>query len=58
VTHDSFFLKGFACDNVIEYELVTANGTVVIVTEDVNSDIFWALRGGGKSIHKVHTITR
>jgi hypothetical protein len=49
VTHDSFFLKGFACDNVIEYELVTANGTVVTVTEDVNSDIFWALRGGGKS---------
>jgi hypothetical protein len=40
-------LQGFACDNVVEYELVTANGTILKANNKSNPDIFWALRGGG-----------
>ncbi|GAB7357732.1 hypothetical protein MBLNU459_g0390t2 [Dothideomycetes sp. NU459] len=37
---------GWACDNVIEYEMVSANGTILYASEDENEDMFWALRGG------------
>ena len=38
---------GFAADNLISADLVTADGDVVTATEDENSDLFWGLRGGG-----------
>jgi FAD/FMN-containing dehydrogenase len=38
---------GLAADNVIEIQLVTADGAVVDVTESSDPDLFWALRGGG-----------
>jgi FAD/FMN-containing dehydrogenase len=38
---------GLTCDNVIAYELVTANGDVVRVSATEHPDLFWALRGGG-----------
>jgi hypothetical protein len=38
---------GLACDNVISFELVTAEGEVLQVSADDHSDLFWALRGGG-----------
>ncbi|PHH75969.1 hypothetical protein CDD82_4206 [Ophiocordyceps australis] len=38
---------GFACDNVIEFECVTANGDILTATPRENSDLWWALRGGG-----------
>jgi FAD/FMN-containing dehydrogenase len=37
---------GLACDNLIEVELVTADGRVVRASEDDNSELFWALHGG------------
>lgn len=37
---------GLAIDNVIGYELVTPNGTVVYVTNDSYPDIFFGLKGG------------
>ncbi|KAJ5516393.1 hypothetical protein N7527_007953 [Penicillium freii] len=40
-------LYGLAADNVLEWEVVTANGTHLIVTPTSNSDLFWALGGGG-----------
>lgn len=36
-----------ACDNLLEVELVTADGTVVRASDDENPALFWALHGGG-----------
>ncbi len=39
---------GLAIDNVISFTMVTANGSSVIVaTNTKNSDLFWAVLGGG-----------
>jgi FAD/FMN-containing dehydrogenase len=36
---------GYACDNILSVELVTATGDVVTASPDENSDLFWAVRG-------------
>ena len=38
---------GMTCDNIIEAEIVLANGCVEIVSEDYLPDLFWSLKGGG-----------
>jgi FAD/FMN-containing dehydrogenase len=38
---------GPSCDNVIEMEVVTADGTVRTVNGKENADLYWAMRGGG-----------
>jgi FAD/FMN-containing dehydrogenase len=38
---------GFACDNLLSVDLVTADGREVTASEDSNPDLFWALHGGG-----------
>ena len=38
---------GTACDNVIGAQLVTADGDVLELGPDRNTDLFWAIRGGG-----------
>src|SRR5215813_820067 len=38
---------GFSCDNLVSVDLVTADGTLLIVSANENSDLFWGLRGGG-----------
>lgn len=38
---------GWTSDNVLAIDLVTAKGSVVRASENENSDLFWALRGGG-----------
>ncbi len=38
---------GFACDNLVSVDLVTADGDYVVASEDENADLFWAVRGGG-----------
>ncbi|KAI5811898.1 hypothetical protein BZA77DRAFT_326028 [Pyronema omphalodes] len=45
----SFFLSstGFAADNVIEYEVATADGKVFTVTQKSHPDLFIALKGSG-----------
>ncbi|KAF9462839.1 isoamyl alcohol oxidase [Collybia nuda] len=40
---------GLSVDNVLEWEVVTAAGDLVPAREAENSDLFWALRGGGGS---------
>jgi FAD/FMN-containing dehydrogenase len=36
-----------ACDNVLAYDIVLADGRYVHVTAEENADLFWALKGGG-----------
>ncbi|KAL4938074.1 hypothetical protein BDV06DRAFT_226371 [Aspergillus oleicola] len=38
---------GMASDNVLEFQVVTADGNLVTANIHQNSDLFWALRGGG-----------
>ncbi|ROW06279.1 hypothetical protein VPNG_08072 [Cytospora leucostoma] len=38
---------GLAVDQVLEWEVATATGEVLIATPDQNSDLYWALSGGG-----------
>jgi len=38
---------GLVCDNLVSAEIVTASGEIVTANADENSDLFWAIRGGG-----------
>jgi FAD/FMN-containing dehydrogenase len=38
---------GLACDNLLSVQMVTASGEVVRASAEENSELFWALRGGG-----------
>lgn len=40
---------GIGADNALGFEVVTADGKFVTANKDENSDLFWALRGGGGS---------
>jgi FAD/FMN-containing dehydrogenase len=39
--------QGLTCDHVRSVELVTAEGSVLSVTESQHPDLLWALKGGG-----------
>ncbi len=38
---------GFACDNLVSVDIVTADGRYLIASKTENADLFWAVRGGG-----------
>jgi FAD/FMN-containing dehydrogenase len=38
---------GLACDNVVRFEVVTADGGLLYASEQEHSDLYWGLRGGG-----------
>ena len=38
--------RGFACDDVVSYEVVLADGRIIIADRDHSSDLFMALKGG------------
>ncbi|GKT66856.1 FAD binding domain-containing protein [Colletotrichum tofieldiae] len=47
----SYFLNkyGFTMDNTISYDVILGNGTQVVANATSNSDLFWALKGGGSN---------
>src|ERR1700736_1556959 len=38
--------QGLSCDNVVAFEMVTADGDVVHASRTENADLYWGLRGG------------
>ncbi|RKO93313.1 hypothetical protein BDK51DRAFT_19414, partial [Blyttiomyces helicus] len=48
---------GLATQNVLELEVVTADGKLLIANRCQNQDLFWALRGGGGGTFGVVTRT-
>ncbi|QPP10163.1 FAD-binding oxidoreductase [Streptomyces bathyalis] len=48
---------GLACDNLLAVELVTAHGDLVRATGHNNSELFWALHGGGGNFGVATSLT-
>ncbi|KAH6865545.1 hypothetical protein BKA58DRAFT_320945 [Alternaria rosae] len=46
---------GLACDNIASYELVTASGIILTVSQKTFPDLYWALRGGGNNFGVITT---
>ena len=54
-------LYGLTVDNILEVDVIIADGTLLTANSCTNEDLFWALRGGGggfgivtRMVHKVH----
>ncbi|RHZ73692.1 hypothetical protein CDV55_107012 [Aspergillus turcosus] len=48
---------GWAANNILNYEVVLANGTIVHANQKENSDLFAALKGGGSAFGVVTAYT-
>ncbi|KAJ8133605.1 hypothetical protein O1611_g16 [Lasiodiplodia mahajangana] len=48
---------GWAVDNILEYEVVLANATIVTVSDTQHPDLYYALRGGGNNFGIVTSFT-
>jgi hypothetical protein len=46
-------MKGFAVDNALQFTVLTADGTTLTANAEENSELFWALRGGGPGAYAV-----
>jgi FAD/FMN-containing dehydrogenase len=49
--------RGFACDNVVGYEVVLADGRIINVDKDSHQDLFRALKGGSNNFGIVTKFT-
>ena len=48
---------GWTADNLVDVEIVTADGRVLRASAEENTDLFWALRGGGGNLGIVTSFT-
>jgi FAD/FMN-containing dehydrogenase len=48
---------GWAVDNLVEVEIVTADGRVRRASRDENAELFWAIRGAGANLGVVTSFT-
>ena len=48
---------GLSCDSVVEAQVVTADGQVLKASENENSDLYWAIRGGSGNFGIVTSFT-
>ena len=48
---------GYACDNLVAAQVVTADGAVVECSADSNADLLWALKGAGFNFGVVTAMT-
>jgi FAD/FMN-containing dehydrogenase len=46
---------GLMADNAVEFEVVTASGEVRIINQCHDSELFWAMRGGGGGTYAIIT---
>ena len=50
-------LHGLAADNLLAVEIVTADGASITASADENTELFWAVRGGGANFGVVTSFT-
>jgi len=57
-------LHGLTIDNLLSVDLVTADGTLLTVSDQAHPELFWALRGGGGNFgvavsfeYRLHPVT-
>jgi FAD/FMN-containing dehydrogenase len=48
---------GLSCDSLLSAQLVCADGEVRTASDDVNPDLYWAIRGGGGNFGIATTMT-
>ncbi len=46
-------LHGLAAGNVLEWEVVTADGSLTVASPSHDPDLYWALSGGGGGTYAV-----